>query len=40
MLQDRLSELAIVKMNNDTDIDYDAVINEFAKLKARNLDFF
>ena len=40
MSQDRLSELAIIKMNNEIDIDYEEIIDEFAKLKSRNFDFF
>ena len=38
--QERLSELTIIKMNNEIKIDYEEIINEFAKLKSRNLDFF
>jgi hypothetical protein len=40
MLQERLSELAIIKMNNDTEIDLEEIINEFAKFKNRKLDFY
>ena len=40
MLQERFSELAIIKMNSDTEIDLEEIINEFAKLKNRNLDFY
>ena len=38
--QERLSELTIIKMNNEIEIDYEEIINEFAKLKSRNLDVF
>jgi hypothetical protein len=40
MLQERLSEWAIIKMNNDTEIDLEEIINEFAKFKNRKLDFY
>lgn len=39
ILQERLSELAIIKMNNDTEIDLEEIINEFTKFKNRKLDF-
>ena len=28
------------QMNNEIEIDYEEIINEFAKLKSRNLDMF
>ncbi len=40
MLQESLSKLAIIKMNNDTEIDLEEIINEFAKFKKRKLDFY
>ena len=40
MENDRLSDLAVIKMGNDVSIDFQSIVDEFAKLHSRHLDFF
>ena len=40
MTNDLLSDLAMIKLAENTDIDYDRVILEFANLCKRKIDVF
>lgn len=40
MTNERLSDLAILKISNDVNINYEEIINEFANLRNRQLAFF
>ena len=40
MTNDRLSDLSILKIAHDVNISYDDIINDFAKLRNRQLTFF
>ena len=39
MKNDRLNNLAIIKINKDLEINIDKVIEKFAALKSRRLEF-
>ena len=40
MTNDRLSDLAIMKIENDIRVNYEEILNEYADLRNRRLTFF